>query len=77
MSDIQPQGYRGLDAFILVLSEPRELRLMPRTDAQNYIHRFFGKTHLRITYVVCSDQFPDAKNTFEVVFDGREAVQFE
>src|SRR5207249_10209027 len=74
---IQPQGYRGLDAFIVVLSDPRELRLMPRTDAQNYIKRFFGKTHLRMTYVVCSDQFPDAKNTFEVIFDGRDVDRFE
>jgi hypothetical protein len=46
---IQPQGFRGLDALIVVLSDPRELRLMPRTDAQNYIKRFFSKTHLRIT----------------------------
>jgi hypothetical protein len=74
---IQPQGNRGLDAFIVVLTEPRELRLMPRTDAQNYIQRFFGKTHLRITYVVCSDRFPDAKNTFEVIFDGHDFVQFD
>jgi len=74
---IQPRGYRGLDAFVVLLSEPRALWLMPQTDAQNYIHRFKDKTHLEITYAVCSDQFPDVKKTFEVIFDGRESVQFE
>jgi hypothetical protein len=74
---IQPEGYRGLDAFVIVLSEPRELLLMPQTDAQNYIHHFKGKTHLEITYVLCSDQFPDVKSTFEVIFDGHNSVQFE
>jgi hypothetical protein len=73
---IQPGGYRGLDAFIVMLSPSRELLLMPQTDAQNHINRFRGETNLRITYVVCSDQFPDAKNTFDVMFDGVEKVQF-
>jgi hypothetical protein len=73
---IQPRGQRGLDAFTIVLSDPRELRLMPRTDAANYIQRFFGPTQLEITYVVCSDQFPDAKDTFHVIFDGHDVVQF-
>jgi hypothetical protein len=74
---IQPKGYRGLDAFVVVLSQPRELLLMPQTDAQNYIHHFKGKTHLEITYVVCSDQFPDMKQTFEVIFDGDDSLQFK
>src|SRR5437899_10613830 len=38
---------------------------MPNTYAQNHIQHFIGKTHLEITYVVCSDQFPDVRKTFE------------
>jgi hypothetical protein len=74
---IQPKGYRGLDAFVVVLSEPKELLLMPQTDAQNYIHHFKGKTHLEITYVVRSDQFRDVKQTFEVIFDGHDSLEFK
>jgi hypothetical protein len=74
---IQPKGYRGLDAFVVVMSEPRELLLMPQTDAQNYIHHFKGKTHLETTYVVCNDQFRDVKQTFEVIFDGRDSLEFK
>jgi hypothetical protein len=74
---IQPKGYRGLDAFVIVLAEPRVLLLMPQTDAQNYIHQFTGKTRLGITYLVCSDQFPDVTKTFEVTFDGHDSVEFE
>jgi hypothetical protein len=74
---IQPNGYRGLDAFIVVLYQTRELWLMPQTDAQNYIHRFRGKTHLEITYVVCSDQFRDTRQTFEVIFDGHDSLEFK
>jgi len=73
---IQPRELRGFDAFIIVQSEPRELLLMPHTDAQNYIHHFTGETHLRITYLVCSDQFADARRTYEIVWDGRGSVEF-
>jgi hypothetical protein len=73
---INPNGYRGLDAFIVVLAEPRTLLLMPQTDAANYIQRFEGNTHLEVTYLVCSDQFPDVTRTFEVIFDGQNSVQF-
>jgi hypothetical protein len=74
---IQPKGHRGLDAFVVLLSKPSQLLLMPNTDAQNHIQHFTGKTHLEITYVVCSDQFLDAKYAFEVIFDGNDFVQFE
>lgn len=73
---IQPLGFRGLDAFIVTYSPEKELWLMPRTDAQNHINKFSGQTHLKITYVVCSDQFPDGKRTFEVTFDGNKSVEF-
>jgi hypothetical protein len=73
---IQPGSYRGLDAFIVILSPTKQLWLKPQTDAENHINKFTGPTHLQITYLVCSDQFPDGKGTFEVTFDGNETVRF-
>jgi hypothetical protein len=74
---IQPQGYRGLDAFIIVPNEgSNELWFKPQTDAVNHVLRLKGSQHLEVTYVVTCDQFRDARQKFEVLFDGSTSVEF-
>jgi hypothetical protein len=60
---------RSCDAVICVYDEAGNV-------IETHEH-FKGKTNLEITCVVCSDQFPDVKNTFKIVFDGHDSLQFE
>jgi hypothetical protein len=70
---IRPDTKRGLDAF-LVLGEtaPFKLCIPSHTDAGGQIEWDFEQTEnaeIEVTFVVCSEQFQDAKLKLKVSFD--------
>jgi hypothetical protein len=75
---IRPYSRRGLDAF-LVLGErpPFKLCIPSHTDAGGQSDWDFEQKEsasLEVTFVVCSEQFRDARVTLAVTFDNNEKI---
>lgn len=74
---IGPGSMRGLDAFVVQAAPDRSLIFKPCTDAVNHIVQLKGPQRLEVTYVVTSNEFPDAASTFNIDYDGTSVTRFE
>lgn len=72
---IGPQSQRGVDSFIVVHGlNGQELHFQPQTDAKNHVSIFGPEVELVVTYVVTSDDFPEARQRFKITFTGRDQI---
>lgn len=74
---IGPGSMRGLDAFVVQTAPDSSLVFKPCTDAVNHIVQLTGPQQLQVTYVVTSNEFPDATGTFDIDYDGMKVTRFE
>jgi len=71
---IGPNSSRGLDAFIIehLNSGEKKLVFEPVTDAANHCVTVKEPANLIVTYVVCSQEFAEARQQFRINFNGSD-----
>lgn len=73
---IGPGNSRGIDACIVYHRNPPYLMFRPETDAENHKTRVEIGQPLIVTYVVCCDEFREAKQRFFIQLKADGSVEF-
>jgi|GEM_PF-1753359 len=73
---IGPGSSRGIDACIVYHRNPSYLMFSPETDAENHKTRAEIDQPLIVTYVVCCDEFQEAKQSFFIKLKADGSVEF-